>query len=188
LFCCVERIMKKFFVASVGLFALGSATQALAADMKARPYTKAPPPAIAPVYDWSGFYVGGNVGYGVGRDASSETAVSGEGFPYLKPGTSLYGGSKFFDVSTRGVIGGGQIGYNWQASPAVVFGVETDIQASDIKGSTGCIVTCGTGVVTVPMFSGFPSYSPTTRSGTSLTGSEQCGEGWDIRRVPPCST
>jgi outer membrane immunogenic protein len=140
----------------VGLFALGSATQALAADLKARPYTKAPPPAIAPVYDWSGFYIGGNVGYGVGRDASSETAVSGAGFPYIGAGTTLYGGTRLFDVSTRGVIGGGQIGYNWQASPAVVFGIETDIQASDIKGSTGCIVTCGTGVVTTPIFTNFP--------------------------------
>jgi outer membrane immunogenic protein len=105
----------------------------------------------APVYDWSGFYIGGNVGYGVGRDRSSETAVSGEGFPILDPGTTLYGGSKLFDVSAQGVIGGGQIGYNWQASPAVVFGIETDIQASDIKGSTGCIVTCGTGVITAPV-------------------------------------
>ena len=32
----------------------------------------------------------------------------------------------------NGVLGGGQVGYNWQFSPWLVFGVETDIQASDV--------------------------------------------------------
>ena len=37
---------------------------ASAADLAARPYTKAPPPMIAAVYDWSGFYIGLNGGGG----------------------------------------------------------------------------------------------------------------------------
>ncbi len=143
--------MKKVLVASVGLLALGVTTQALAADLAARPYTKAPPPVLAPVYDWNGFYVGGNIGYGVGRDESSQTAVSGDGFPIIGAGTTLYGGTKFFDVSTQGVNGGGQVGYNWQTSTNLVFGIEADIQASDIKGSTGCVVTCGAAIVTAPL-------------------------------------
>ena len=54
-------------------FALGAlslaavTTQASAADLAARPYTKAPP-MIAAIYDWSGFYIGANGGYGSSRN------------------------------------------------------------------------------------------------------------------------
>ena len=53
--------MKKFLMGTVGLVALGIAAPASAADMAARPYTKAPP-MIAAMYDWSGFYIGVNGG------------------------------------------------------------------------------------------------------------------------------
>jgi outer membrane immunogenic protein len=52
--------MKKFLLATVDLVALGMATPASAA----RPYTKAPPPVVAPIYDWTGFYIGANGGWG----------------------------------------------------------------------------------------------------------------------------
>ena len=58
--------MKKFLLGTVGLVALGMAAPASAADMAARPYTKAPA-MIAAVYDWSGFYVGVNGGWGSSR-------------------------------------------------------------------------------------------------------------------------
>jgi outer membrane immunogenic protein len=45
--------MKKILLGTVALIALGA--PASAADLAARPYTKAPPPMVAPVYDWSGF-------------------------------------------------------------------------------------------------------------------------------------
>ena len=51
--------MNKFLLGAVG--ALAMVTSASAADLAARPYTKAPP-MIAVVYDWSGFYVGANGG------------------------------------------------------------------------------------------------------------------------------
>jgi outer membrane immunogenic protein len=143
--------MNKLVLASVTLLTLAATTQAFAADLAARPYTKAPPVMAQPVSDWTGWYVGANLGYGIGRDASSDLAVSGAGFPTLTPGTTLYGGTKFFDVTSRGVIGGGQFGYNWHTSTNIVLGLEADIQASDLKGSSGCIVTCGTGVVTAPV-------------------------------------
>ena len=54
--------MKKFLLATVGLVALGMAAPASAADLAARPYTKAPPPMVAAIYDWSGFYIGANGG------------------------------------------------------------------------------------------------------------------------------
>ena len=55
--------MKRILIAAA--VALSTASGAQAADLAARPYTKAPP-AVAAVYDWTGFYVGGNVGYGWG--------------------------------------------------------------------------------------------------------------------------
>src|SRR5882672_6285823 len=58
--------MKKFLLATVGLVALGMAAPASAADLAARPYTKAPP-MVAAIYDWSGFYVGANGGWGSSR-------------------------------------------------------------------------------------------------------------------------
>ena len=54
--------MKKFVVGAFALAALGMAAPASAADLAARPYVKAPPPMIAPVYDWTGFYIGPNLG------------------------------------------------------------------------------------------------------------------------------
>jgi outer membrane immunogenic protein len=124
-----------------------SAVSASAADMAVKAPPMAPP---APVYDWNGWYVGGNVGGGIAGDPSSELAVSGPAFPGLAVGTPLYGGTKTFDVSSKGALGGGQVGYNWQSSANFVLGVEADIQASNISGSAHCIVTCGSGINTVP--------------------------------------
>ncbi len=57
--------MKKFLLGTVGLVALGMAAPASAADMPySAPYTKAPLPYVAPIYDWTGFYIGGNGGWG----------------------------------------------------------------------------------------------------------------------------
>jgi opacity protein-like surface antigen len=58
--------MKKLFLAGIALFALNAGGSAFAADMpvKARPL---PPP---PVYNWTGFYVGGNIGYSWGRSSN----------------------------------------------------------------------------------------------------------------------
>src|SRR3979409_1885137 len=60
--------MKKFLLGAVGLVALGMAAPASAADLAARPYTKAPPMVAAALYDWSGFYIGANGGWGQQRD------------------------------------------------------------------------------------------------------------------------
>src|SRR6202171_1356762 len=54
-------LMKKFLLGTVALVALGAAAPAMAADLAARPYTKAPAYA-APIYNWTGFYIRGHVG------------------------------------------------------------------------------------------------------------------------------
>lgn len=65
--------------------------------------------------NWAGWYLGGNVGSGTGRDRSFLGAPGGAG--------------EEFSLNPDGINGGGQIGYNWQATNWV-FGIETDIQAS----------------------------------------------------------
>jgi outer membrane immunogenic protein len=111
--------MKKVLLASACLFAL--AAPASAADLAARPYTKAPV-AVASVYNWTGFYLG-IVGGGAWEDAS--------GSPKMKGG-----------------FVGGTAGYNWQTGN-VVFGLETDATWADVSASaTGATLVPGFGLVT----------------------------------------
>jgi outer membrane immunogenic protein len=115
---------------------LAGIVAATAADMAPRMYSKAPAPA-AIVYEWTGFYIGGNVGYSWGRSSNTETISN------TATGAVLATANSSNDVN--GVIGGGQIGYNWQAQNWV-FGLEADIQGSDERGSTSFLcVACGDG-------------------------------------------
>ncbi len=101
--------MKKILLSGVALVALFAAAPASAADMPVRgPVYKAAP---APVFNWTGFYFGGHVGYGWG-----DAAVIGD---------------------VDGFIGGLQVGYNWQLSPNWVFGVEADIAGTDMNSAVG---------------------------------------------------
>src|SRR6476620_10893229 len=59
--------MKKFLLGTIGLVALGMAAPASAADLRPRP-APPPPPYVAPIYDWSGFYIGANGGWGQSRN------------------------------------------------------------------------------------------------------------------------
>jgi outer membrane immunogenic protein len=120
--------MKRFFVAAVAVASLfGSA--AMAADL---PVKAAPMPAA--VYNWTGFYIGGNIGYSWGRSSDFSTLTNGAG-------TVLFSNSNSTDLN--GFVGGGQIGYNWQVTNWV-WGLEADIQGTDEKGSRN--FTCGTSV------------------------------------------
>lgn len=121
--------MKK--LAIVVLLAL-IGTPAFAADMP----IKAPPPP-APVYSWTGWYIGGNIGYSWG---DARTDIAGTATTVALP--SFFGGFPgnvaFADSNTarlNGVIGGGQVGYNYQLSPKWVLGIEADIQGSGERGS-----------------------------------------------------
>ena len=106
---------------------------ASAADLPVQMVTKAPPPP-PPMFNWTGFYAGVNIGGSWGhQDVSLVTA-----------GGTLTNGN-----NVNGVIGGAQIGYNWQGygSPWV-FGVEADIQGSGQR-STGSFFIPGGGVLLV---------------------------------------
>ena len=113
-------------VSALGAVSLAAAvTQANAADLAARPYTKAPP-MIAAVYNWSGFYVGANAGYGSSHKCWDQTA----GF---SPGVA----EGCHDAT--GAVAGGQIGYRWQTG-AFVFGLEAQGDWADLKGSNASTV------------------------------------------------
>ena len=112
--------MKKIFLGTVALIAAGMVAPASAADMAARPY-KAPPHCSADDYDWSGFYLGVNGGYGWGRRCADITAVNAVAFAFAE-GCSNSGG---------GIVGG-QVGYRWQSS-AWVFGLEAQGDWANIR-------------------------------------------------------
>ncbi|MCK1395934.1 outer membrane beta-barrel protein [Bradyrhizobium sp. 1] len=127
--------MKRFLAAlAITIFGL---TGAQAADLAARPYTKAPP-AVAAVYDWTGFYVGGNVGYGWGERADPAMSVidGGSGLgAFLTTGFPGFpSGNLYPNLKPSGVFGGLQIGYDKQFGTWVV-GAVADIQAADFKAS-----------------------------------------------------
>jgi outer membrane immunogenic protein len=97
-----------------GAFALlASGGVAHTADL-GRPY---PPPVAAPALhaSWAGFYAGINVGY-AWADVSATARLGGLTGPFAD--------------SMNGIIGGAQVGYNWQVG-SFVFGIETDLQAAD---------------------------------------------------------
>src|SRR5476649_1113193 len=97
--------MNRFSIAAVGLVAMvGSAS---AADLAARPYTKAPPMVAAAVYDWSGFYIGLNGGGGWSRKCWDLTGIAlGPVVPTQAEGCH----------DATGAVAGGQIGYRWQSA------------------------------------------------------------------------
>ena len=107
---------------------LGTNQISYAADLpvKAPAYTA---PAPVALYNWNGFYVGGNVGYGWDKiDSTSTNVATGEQ-------TSA-------SSNRNGVFGGGQVGYNWQFNPNFLLGVEGDIDAANLTGSDdGCAST-----------------------------------------------
>jgi len=102
------------------------APRAFAADLAVpHIYTKAPPVAVDPGYNWSGLYAGFNIGYGWGRSATTADFIDSGG------GGLLSSSAGTFDLN--GVTGGAQIGYNWQRE-MFVAGFEADFQGSGQKG------------------------------------------------------
>jgi outer membrane immunogenic protein len=118
--------MKKILLGTIAVISLAAAAPASAADLAARPYAKAPPPMIAAIYDWSGFYIGINGGGGWSQKCWDRTNDAGL---ILTPGLGVEG---CHDAS--GAVAGGQIGYRWQAS-SWVFGLEAQGDWADLKGS-----------------------------------------------------
>ena len=78
--------MKQLLLAGV---ALSVASAASAADMQARPYTKAPPAIVSPAYNWSGFYIGAMGGYGWDSGTSGGFGGGTVGYNWQFPGSQF---------------------------------------------------------------------------------------------------
>jgi outer membrane immunogenic protein len=116
--------MKKLLLGVVGLVAFAANAPAIAADLAARPYTKAPA-MIAAIYDWSGFYIGANGGGASSRNCLDvNNSLGAVVAPAVREGCH----------DANGGVAGGQIGYRWQ-SANFVFGVEAQGDWADLKGS-----------------------------------------------------
>ena len=111
----------------------------------------ADPPALrgpifyptTPAFDWTGFYVGANLGGGLGN-AETDFSVGAPAFGIAKN-------------SLAGVAGGVQAGYNWQRGPAVL-GVEADFQLTSLHGSLDSL--CPPGGCVVPLSASFSQTMP----------------------------
>src|SRR6266851_9202718 len=128
-----RRTMKKLLLGVVSLVAFGVTAPAVAADLAARPYTKAPP-MIAAIYDWSGFYIGANGGGASSRKCWDINNTAGAAVaPAVREGCH----------DATGAVAGGQIGYRWQ-SAGWVFGVEAQGDWADLRGSSASLAFAGT--------------------------------------------
>jgi outer membrane immunogenic protein len=127
--------MRKILLAIASLV-LGAAS-AQAADLAAH-YTKAP--MVAAAYNWTGFYVGANIGGQWGSaDPTTSTVFSPTGYFATSsvPAIAAVGAQ---NVNSSSVTGGFTAGYNWQVNQAVL-GLEGDINYFGFKGSaTGSAV------------------------------------------------
>jgi outer membrane immunogenic protein len=108
-----EFVMKKYLLSGVAALGLLAAGAASAADLPSR---KGPvvAPVYAPVFTWTGFYVGANAGYGFGN-------VNANGFANVG--------------DLDGFVGGGQLGYNYQIGQ-FVLGAEADFQGADLSSGS----------------------------------------------------
>ena len=160
--------MKKLLLAGISFAAL-VAGPALAADL-GRPVYR---PVLAPVavYNWTGFYVGGNVGYVASRNSMSTVATPTPDVvfgipPGVTEGLAALATGPLPSGNTNGFIGGGQIGYNWQFGNYVA-GVETDIQGLSQSNNGGTItltqVVVGRPVTSTRTASETTSYLGTVR-------------------------
>jgi outer membrane immunogenic protein len=110
--------MKKLLLGMIGLVALSGS--AMAADLPARPY-QAAPVYVSPIYDWTGFYIGANGGWGDSRSCWGVVPLGG---------VTIADGC----ASRSGGVFGGQLGYRWQ-SGQFVFGLEAQGDWADLGGS-----------------------------------------------------
>lgn len=166
--------MKRFVVAGLGFLAL-AAMPASAADLPrgAAPYRA---PAYVAQYNWTGFYLGINGGGGFGDSDWNAFAIS---------------------TSPSGGMIGGTAGYNWQgAGSPWVFGLEGDIDWTNIKGSTACgALNCQTrntwfgtarGRVGyafdryLPYFTGGLAFGDVEANRTGFAGSKDTNTGWTV--------
>jgi outer membrane immunogenic protein len=104
--------MRKTLLCSAAMIAITTAVggPVSAADLQVKPIYKAAPPPPA-MFTWTGFYFGGHLGYGSGK-FDFDTGID--------------------QGSVSSLVGGAQLGFNWQAAN-IVWGVEADVSAAKFQ-------------------------------------------------------
>ena len=138
--------MRRFQYALVtSVAAIGFASVGFAAEMA----VKVPPPSAVQAGDrWSGFYFGLNGGYGDpnGIDLSSSDSGTDNGLAGANLRASRTGAiPTSLKTDPNGFIGGGQLGYNWRIAPKWLFGLETDVDYANVRGSDNRLGTAVAG-------------------------------------------
>jgi len=143
--------MKRILIASA--LALAAGGQALAADLPPPPPAPRAPATyipVAPPYNWTGFYIGGNLGVGFTNGSFSDTAAS-----------------TFTQTSTTGFLGGGQVGVNYEFWGGVVIGSEAMFDWAPNNGNTFTATNGGT------------AASATINNRWLTTATGKLGYAWD---------
>jgi outer membrane immunogenic protein len=154
-------MVKRLLLASMALLALTGAQAAMAADMPPGVVYPALPPQP---FTFTGFHVGGTVGGVLGSSKYTETP-SGTFVTLTPAAISNIAAVGTSSTAPRGVIGGAEIGYDWQVGH-FVLGFETDFSGWDMSSSAGV-----SGVGTPGPPAGTPGPPPTTFSSTISTKS-----------------
>lgn len=122
------RILK---VLGAAALLAGVSTVALAADLPSR---KAPEPVyVEPVFSWTGFYIGANLGGVIAETRGTPTSLFPPAFAVFAPGLPSPTSSKF------GFIGGGQVGFNYQMG-SLVMGLEADFDATTASDTQNIVL------------------------------------------------
>ena len=158
--------MKRLLLVTSALVIAGSAQ---AADLGARPYTKAPIAAAVP-FSWTGCSIGGHIGGGWNRTDFTDPGIASAtpGFPITTTGGVA--GDRIRVDGNGGVVGGVQAGCDYQFSNNWVIGIAGDFTGTDLHG-----------VANDPFFAGKSGAPATLSSRTdwvaSVTG--RVGYAWD---------
>jgi outer membrane immunogenic protein len=91
------------------------------------------PPMIQTVYNWTGFYIGGEVGGGWSRETTTVSSLPAAGFPV---------GTVLNPANLSGVLGGGYAGYNYQINQ-FVLGIDGNYDGAGLTGSSTDISPTG---------------------------------------------
>jgi len=158
--------MRAILFAAAGVLAIGAIGSAHAADMGPPMLAKAPPPPPA-WFNWTGFYIGGNFGGGWAHQDATLSGTEAGGFTFSGTGTS----------NASGILGGGQVGFNWQFDPHWVLGVEADGDWANILGSHSGCSTFTTPAVFAGIVAGCSSFNQTLNDFGTVRG--RLGYAWN---------
>ncbi len=104
--------MKRILILTSAFVVLAVGGPAVAADIPPPAPMSYKTPVPPPLYNWTGFYLGGNLGYGFTSSSTlSDSQLSG-----------------ITNTSSSAFLGGGQVGVNWEFGGGVVIGAEADFE------------------------------------------------------------